>query len=408
MNVGVDEDNLPMTNDKGTPVKLWGGLTNVLVDSGLFTGQGRSVTTTGANTVYDLGVEYEIVNETSIKFYLYVNNLLIGTVTDTEPFLDTNGKPAIYNNMALFVRGKAKCMFEHVYAIAANPHQTSSTEILSTSQSNANGVFGDGSISFNNGMRKYAISGMVSQGFLSKVGTATNSANSLFYDEFGTIMREAAYFNVRYDKAYPALIAKIAPTFRNDRGYVVSGFMPGPYSAEFLIFNATDTVLNLDGTDGNYLRIHGITFTQQTTSELTVDEYFSTRSRLSDPQTPPGSSLVKSPLKEAEEFNKIKNSRSAYGKKEFTLDSRYIQSEDAANGLMEWLTSKIMKPRMSVGIKVFSMPTIQLGDIVSINMKDTDGIDQIAPETTRFVVYQIDYNKTNQGPDMTVYLSEVV
>jgi hypothetical protein len=129
---------------------------------------------------------------------------------------------------------------------------------------------------------------------------------------------------------------------------------------------------------------------------------------LSDPQTPTGSSLVTSPLKEAQEYNRIRNSRSAYGKKEFTLESRYIQNQDMANSLMEWITGKIMKPRKSIGVSVFSMPTLQLGDIVNIDMKDENGVDQIAPSTSRFVVYQIDYSKSNQGPEMSVYLSEVV
>jgi hypothetical protein len=51
---------------------------------------------------------------------------------------------------------------------------------------------------------------------------------------------------------------------------------------------------------------------------------------------------------------------------------------------------------------------LQLGDIVNIDMKDENGTDQIAPESSRFVVYQIEYNKSNQGPEMSVYLSEVV
>lgn len=409
MNVGMDEDDVLLSNQKATPVKLWGGLTDVLIDNGLFVGQSRMSSSDSSNSVYDLAVEYEVVNQNSLRFYLYVNNLLVGTVTDTEPFIDaTTNKPIIYNNMALFVRGKAKCMFEHVFAMAASPSQTSQNEIIAGPSISGNGIFGDGSISFSESMRKYALSGIISESYLKDVSPSTMSAKSVYYEEFGTIMREAAYFNVRYDKSYPALIAQIAPTYNNDRGFVTSGFLPGPYSAEFMVFNTTDSVLVLDGSGGNYLRIQGVTFTQQSTHELTVDEYFSMRSSLSDPQSPPGSSFIKSPLKEAQEYNLIRNSRSAYGKKEFTLESRYIQSQDAAGSLMEWLVGKIMKPRKSVGVKVFSLPTLQLGDIVTIDMKDTNGVDQIAPESTRFVVYQIDYDKSTDGPNMAVYLSEVV
>ncbi len=408
MNVGLDEEGTLLSNEKATPVKLWGGLTNVLVDSGLFVGQSRMTSTDAANTVYDLGVEYEVVNENSIRFYLYVNNILVGSVTDTEPFIDaTTKKPLIYNNMALFVRGKAKCMFEHVFALAASPSQSTETTLVSGPTITENGIFGDGAINFNESMRKYAMSGLVSETYLRDITPNSPTSKTIYFDEFGTIMREAAYFNVRYDKSYPALKAQIAPTYSNNRGFFVSGFLAGPYSAEFMVFNATDSVLVLDGSGGNYLRIQGVTFTQQSTHELTVDEYFSMRSSLSDPQEPPGSSLIKSPLKEAQEYNVIRNSRSAYGKKEFTLDSRYIQSQDEAGSLMEWILGKIMKPRKSVGLKVFSMPILQLGDLVTIDMKNSDGIDEIVSEFTRFVVYRIDYEKSSDGPSMSVYLSEV-
>jgi hypothetical protein len=53
------------------------------------------------------------------------------------------------------------------------------------------------------------------------------------------------------------------------------------------------------------------------------------------------------------------------------------------------------------------MPILQLGDIVNINYVNNDGLDVVAPATTRFVVYNIDYAKTIDGPNMTVYLSEV-
>jgi hypothetical protein len=73
---------------------------------------------------------------------------------------------------------------------------------------------------------------------------------------------------------------------------------------------------------------------------------------------------------------------------------------------MSWIINKLMTPKRSVGVNVFSIPTIQLGDIVTINYKD-NGIDMIAPAATRFVVYNIEYSRSADGPSMTLYLSEV-
>jgi hypothetical protein len=228
----------------------------------------------------------------------------------------------------------------------------------------------------------------------------------MYFEEFGSIMRECAYFDIRYDRAYPALYAQMSPTFNRIKGYTTSGFQADSYGAEFLIFNATDKALSLDETTGNFLRIQGITFTQDTTQELTVDEYFKKRGNLADPEFK-GSSLVYSPLVEKLKYDEIRQSRMIYGKNEFSIDSLYIQTDDDANALMGWIVNKLMKPKKSVGINMFAIPTLQLGDIVTLDYKDSSGLDLISPNTDRFVVYNIEYSRNNSGPNMSVYLSEV-
>jgi hypothetical protein len=229
---------------------------------------------------------------------------------------------------------------------------------------------------------------------------------NMYFDEFGSIMRECAYFDIKYDRSYPALYAQLSPTFNRIKGYTTSGFQADSYGAEFLIFNATDTALNLDDTTGNYLRIQGITFTQDTSYELTVDEYFKKQSNLSDPELQ-GSTLITSPLVEKAKYDKIKLSRLIYGKNEFTIDSQYIQTQDDADELMGWIINKVMAPKKSVGISMFSIPTLQLGDIVTIDYKNSDGLDLVADSSERFVVYNIEYTRSLSGPSMTLYLSEV-
>jgi hypothetical protein len=319
----------------------------------------------------------------------------VATVDDTDPL-------PIYNNMALFVRGSARCMFEHIYSLTNN-YSKDSSYVLDTP---VNSVFGDSEINVNQSFRKYAMSGMIQQTYLSGLSTAQAPKYNMYFDEFGTIMREAAYFNVRYDKAYPALYAKLSPTFNNMKGYTVSGFVAGAYGAEFMIFNATDTVLSLDESSGNYLRIQGVTFTQASQNELSVDQYFTKHSNLSDPELV-GSSLVSSPIAESKNFTDIKNSRSIYGKRDFSINAPYVQSQDDADSLMKWMVSKIMKPRKALGLKVFATSLVQLGDIVTIKYSSKDGFAEIA-DTSRFVVYSIEYSKTNDGPEMTIYLSEVI
>ena len=387
-------------DDDAVPIKLWGGNANIIVDDGLFTGQQRMAAQENS-TVYDLGVEYERIGKT-LRFYLYINNELVSVVDDENPST-IDGNIDIRNNMALFVRGSSRVMFENVYALANNYSKDTTGEVGRVSA----GGFGDVSLNTSNSFQKYALSGVLQQTYLSGISSTDANSYQIYFDEFGTIMREMAYFNVRYDKAYPALYAKIAKTFNRVQGYVVSGFTSGAYGAEFLIFNATDKALNLDATSGNYLRILGVTFTQQSTHELTVDEHFSRVSDMSDPKFA-ADSVVRSPLKEQKIYNDIKFSRMTHGKKQFSLTAPYIQSRDQADDLMDWMISKIMQPRKSVGVNVFGLSTVQLGDIVEIDYVNENGVNEISANNSRFVVYGIEYSRDESGPDMSLYLSEVI
>jgi hypothetical protein len=380
-------------NDNAIPIKLWGGLTSIIVDDGRFTGQYR-MAGEEKPTVYDLSVEYQDIGKTR-RFYLYINNRLIKIVDDTDPL-------PIYNNMALFVRGSSRCMFEHIYALSENYSQNTTFTVGQT----LSDVFGDKQIDANESFRKYAMSGILQGTYLSGVSSQQPPKYNMYFDEFGTIMRECAYFDIRYDKSYPALYAQLSPTFNRIKGYSVSGFQADSYGAEFLIFNASDKALVLDETSGNYLRIQGISFTQDTTYQLTVDEYLNKKSNLADPPLQ-GSSLIYSPLTEKAKYDDIKLSRLIYGKNEFSIDTPYIQTQDDANALMGWIIDKIMVPKKSVGLNVYSLPTLQLGDIVTLNYKDLNGLDLVSSETDRFVIYNIDYSRNNTGPSMTLYLSEV-
>jgi hypothetical protein len=73
---------------------------------------------------------------------------------------------------------------------------------------------------------------------------------------------------------------------------------------------------------------------------------------------------------------------------------------------MGWIINKTMKPKKSIGLEIFSTPILQLGDIVTINYT-SENFDVIAPETTRFVIYNIEYSRNQDGPSMIIYLSEV-
>ncbi len=387
-----------VNTSKAVPVKLWGGLLGINIDTGLFADQSR-LNASQDPSIYDVAIEYKEIGN-SLMFQIFINGDIVATVYDSDPIKDWK----LNNGMATFIRGGSRVMFENVYALSCNYAENTVSSIGTLKES----IFGvDGDIDVSAAFSKYSLPGMIQSTYLSGISVNGAPSYNIYYEEFGTIFREAAYFNVRYDKAYPALTAKIAPTFNKNKGFIISGFSAGAYAAEFLVFNATDTILSLDSTSGNYLRILGVALTQQSSHELTVDEYYSKKSSLSDPQFT-GDSMVYSPVKIKQEYQDIKFSRITNGKKEFSLTVPYIQTQDAAEDLMGWITEKVMKPRKSVGINVFSMPIIQLGDIISIDYTDKDGKVQVSDKDTRFVVYSIEYSlASGSGPEMTIYVSEV-
>ena len=385
------------TSTKAIPTRLWGGIGDILVDEGLFAGQSR-ITGQENTTVYDLAIEYVDVG-TRRDFYLYINNVLVQVVPDFNPL------PIVNQSVGLFVRGPSKAMFENIYALSKN-YATNTVFDVGVPVASVFTNASNKGIGATDALRKYAISSFVQNTYLSGIKPNDVPDYSMYFEEFGTVLREAAYFNIKYDRAYPALYAKIAPTLNRLKGFTVSGFIADSYGAEFLIFNNTDSVLNLSEKNQNYLRILGIAFTQNTTNSLTVDDYLKRKGSLSDPQLS-GSTVIESPFKFTQQYEKVKQSRILYGKNDFTLDSIYIQDQDSAEDILGWIIEKNIRPRKSIGLKIFSMPTLQLGDVVNINYKDNEDVDLVSPTSTNYVVYNINYAKSVGGPEMTVYLSEV-
>jgi hypothetical protein len=371
-------------SSKSIPVKLWSGVAPINTDSGDFVGQHRLISDE-STSVYDLSVEY-VKKGSRLVFYLYINYNLVGVVEDPQPL-------PISPHMGLFVRGSARCMFEHLYALKNDERQQDESSA-------------ETQISVEESSRKYSINEFITKRYLNTISSLDVPKSALYFEEFGTILREMSYFNIRYDKAYPALSAIISPTFNALKGYSVAGFVARSYGAEFLIFNNTDTVLDLDAESGNYLRIQGVAFTQEADNEISIDDYFIGRGNLSDPQVDSDNNII-SPIRVQKEYQGIKNQRILNGRKEFNLSAPYIQSKDAATGNLEWLIDTITKDKEILTVEIFGMPLIQLGDLVRVDYINKDGIKEVDPNK-RFIVYNISYSRASKGPSMILSLCEVV
>jgi hypothetical protein len=373
------------------PRKLWGSLARILVDEGKFVGSDRL--TSQDIPVYDLALDAQTYRNASgiyrIDFSIYLNNRLIGIVSDTNPLQ----MPQSGLKTGLFTRGSSKCMFENIYAIKnIKETDTPISEKISEAVSAES-------------LRKYSVPAAIQRTYLSSIGTETRPTVDFYFEEFGTILRECAYFNIKYDQAYPAIIAKIVPPFTFEKSYEVSGFLPGSYGAEFLIFNTTDKAINLSESSTNRIMIQGITFTQNISNVLTVDDYFKELSNFSDPVIT-SSNLIISPGRSEKVYDSVRNSRAIYGSKSFSIDSVYIQNEDSAKDIMKWILDKTIRPRKVFEIDTFGTAHVQLGDIVKINFDLPEGVKMV-DENKRFVVISAQYGRSSSNVKSQLRVMEV-
>lgn len=389
------------------PEILYSDFRNILPDTGKFLLKPEN---TREDFTYDLGISVSKNNNNSWIFTLYLDNEQLVLFEDTKPM--TN----LTNSMSLFVRGSSQLICENIFAMRRFLTKAEMTVTVNSQLTNAEkekiaytlGSFPNSTKVFSDvtipgvPSNKYGLSPLVQTGFLSKLSTSSIPESEIWYEEFGAIMRECAYFNVKFDKAYPALTSIINPVPAFLGGYRVAGYTSTPYRAEFLVFNITDATLDLGANKGyaDSLNITGVTFTESLARELTVDEFLTDKSDYNE-------KVNYNPVDYKNKYTDIKNNRLLYGTKSFVIDSPYIQSQDSAYDIMNFVINRVSKPRKAVGVSVFGLPIIQLGDIVGFYYDNTKTLPNTVTNNN-FVVYASEYRRDSSGVGNMLYLSEVV
>ena len=138
---------------------------------------------------------------------------------------------------------------------------------------------------------------------------------------------------------------------------------------------------------------------------MSVDDYFNKKSNFTE-QDNLDNNTIRSSLFAVKNYNYIKQSRLNHGISTFSLETPYIQTSADAESLLGWIIEKSMKPKKMVGANIFSLPILQLGDIVEIDYVKDD-VNVVSNPDTQFVIYNIEYSRNSSGPEMTVYMAEV-
>jgi hypothetical protein len=397
-------------------VKLFSGYLDVRATTGSQQMRGRLFAQSAA--VYDLTVEVkEYYTETGRpakqqtflrKFFLFVNGNLVGIAEDhfgkTAGYFPTawGGKVEV----GLFVRGAATVQFEHIFAIGSKENSYRNVvSMLTTSKELA-----DRSPDF----LIYSPSTIWNMIDL----TSNNETSYRHYDEFGAIARECRKVTAKHSM-FPTFSNRIAPTAFTDRAFSVSHFATSPYRSTMFISSQADSLLSL--AENTTVTIQGLTFEDNKEQILRLDDYLTGNYD--------GANKLESYSDGIKKRNDLLAKRALKQTSKVEVASMYIQNRDYALRFMKWVSGFVGLERLSMDVKTFGTPHLQLGDIVTVKydipytinngiLKKPDSTRLVRPEYVsedvefyndkrRFIIRKITTTRTSSGLDMILGLVEL-
>ena len=212
--------------------------------------------------------------------------------------------------------GQGVVYFEHIYAKSIEESEYKKNSLNTTYQ--YNGVYSDdtvsmlyGDIIYNNG------------------NTSIDQSGSII--EFGTIAREIRRVKDSYDESRPAIPIRFRTGFNKYATVLDSRLQP--FSSEVYVLNNTSSSIILH--DNNYTSFYLL-----------------------------GNSIQRSPGVIDYDTDQSDDSKP---KESVIFDSSWIQSEEDAKSLAEWIKSNALNKGNFIDLRVFGNPILSAGDIVSIN-----------------------------------------
>lgn len=202
--------------------------------------------------------------------------------------------------------------------------------------------------------------------------------NQQFFDEFGPIVHEVREFNVNFD---PAPVWGSYLYLTNDWQAVATEYRADAFGATFVVANASRKNAVINGEDS--LLFAG--------GEEAVEQMLTVMGRvlvISDSQT-----VV---AKDEEAIRRR-------GRIETEIDSDWIQSEDMAKEIADWIKEHWSKGAEGASAQIFGNPLIQVGDIVAVEYPDKN----VSAATHKYFVVGVN-NNFNNGIETSLDLRRVV
>ena len=273
-----------------------------------------------AGTSYniDVLVKKEIISGGTFKNTItaFVNGFKIQAVdTGIDSTADHIPPTAITKNLALLC-GQGIVYFDFLYGKSIDEDVYKKNSLI-TSYKHV-GAYSDDTISMLYGDLIY-----------NNGGTLADDNGSLM--EFGTTAREIRKVKISYDPDERPALPTLFKTSRNPYATVLDQRLQ-PFTAETYILNNTSTSVLLHDSDATTFYVMGNKISRSGTIEYSTDQS-------TDPQN----------------------------KESVIFESSWIQDENSAIKLAEWIKSNSLNKGRFVDMTVFGNPLLSAGDIVSIN-----------------------------------------
>lgn len=292
---------------------------------------------------FNIDVKIKVYSN-KVDFKIWVNGYMI-TATDTYGPVSTNRSVAnnlipITNYVGVFAK-KGTCFFDYVYAMDISKTEY---EINTFERNRYSGQFSKDLIN-------------MSFGDLSFQGLTNKTIPENAIDEFGTTVREIQHVKLKFDDR-PVMPIRFS-TGANEYATIVAQKLTNYEGECFVLNNASSPIPLQDNTTASFYVI--------------------------------GNSINNSGQLE----NIIETTSKEYIKKEpFIFESKWIQSNEDADTLGNWIKDNAINKGSVIDMTVFGNPILAVGDIISITYPYQGYADG---NTSKFIVNSISQSYAEGG-----------
>jgi hypothetical protein len=283
-----------------------------------------------------------------------INIWLDGKLVMRDSIQPTNYRHAPTNRFGMFIRDNTNMDFEYFYALSGDePALADDASFLDRVRGGYVGDNWQNDRVYRQGSRRR---------FIKRKGKKPVRRNENyqyvnFMDEFGPYVHEVREFDVKFD---PAPVKSSQLYFSNDWQVICPEYRGNSHGAYFILANASRTNAVVHGGDDLSFAAAGASVDQQ----MMVF----------------GRALVIGEDEEVEARNE--DQIRARGEIVAEIDSNWIQSEDAAEAVAEWIAKHWARGADQIEVEVFGNPLFELGDIVAVDYADKG----MTPSTHQYYV----------------------